>query len=88
MEGIRYLDSGMSPCLRNTSARGQKQGFEILDYNLHGISKICHFKYEKYLCKIAYFCQTIGPVFQISLNICHNLHFVVLLSQMWGRGIH
>lgn len=87
MEGIRYLDSGTSPCLRNISARGQKQGFEIRDYSLHDVSKICHFKYKEDICKIAYFFQTIGPVFQISLNICHNLHFVVLLSQMWGRGI-
>lgn len=88
-DGIRYLDADTSPCLRNISARGQEQSFEILDYNLHDIWKTCHFKYKEKedISKKVYFCQTIGPVFQISLNICHNLHFVVLLKQMWGRGI-
>jgi len=82
-----------NPCLKNISARGWKQGFETQDYILHEESRTWSLKYKenKDICKIAYYCQTgqqtMGPVLHIYLNICHKLHYVVLLLQMWRGGI-
>lgn len=61
------------------------QGFEIQDYILHEVSKTLKYKEEEDMCKPAYFYhtvqQTTGLVLEVSLYICHKLHFVVLLSE-------
>lgn len=82
-----------NPCLKNISAQGWKQGFKIQDYILYEDSKTWSLKYKENedIREIACYCQTgqqtMGPVLHVSLNICHKLHFVVLLSQLQGGGI-
>lgn len=46
-EGITCIDSGTNLCLKNISARGQRQSFEIQDFNLHEVLNTCYFQCKK-----------------------------------------